>query len=529
RQPWSPDGRTIAFTSKRDGPWELYTMDVVTRQITRLTTSQDFVGAPTWSPDGTFLAYEGYNQETQNLDIYIVAVDRSQGPIQLTYNPGPDIEPAWMPDTGGSSGGRLIAYTSIRNGRQDIYVIDLDNPDEGAALNLTNTADFLENHPAWSPDGRRITYSAVVNGIESIYIRSLATPSDVQIVGRGSMPVWNPVDGSSIFYSQRLPGKQSAISGGLPGSFGSSSAENLVNGIVADLDWTPAEPSITAVVADYPPVPPVVDIEPDADGLYSLAVLQSVEAPEPYLNARVYPAFNALRFKMLDVAGLDFLSTLEDAFWDLSRSPELGQQRESWHYAGRAFAIPRGLVSQGNPTPIVVVREEGEIGTYWRVYVRVAEQAQGGALGEPLRQTPWDFDARTSGDPEAFEQGGKLMDTVPSGYYVDFTQLAADHGWERLPADRRWRQNFPDVLFWVFIKRDNLDWETAMQELYTDEQLRRFLNDEPVETTPLPTTSPEEGTTEAPAETIEATSTPAPTETLPFRTSTPIPPDILER
>lgn len=517
---WSPDGRTVAFVSNRDHPWELYIMDVVTKEATRLTYSQDFIGAPTWSPDGLFLAYEGYTAVTKNLDIYIVAVDGSQGPTPLTSNPGPDIEPAWLtfvePDPNGI-GGRRIAYTSIRNGQQDIFIFDLNNPSDSAALNVTNTPDSNENYAAWSPDGRAIAYSTISNGIEEVFYRAidLATNQVSQefFVGRGRMPIWEPRTGQMIFYTQERRYAEYRIIAGLPGGETGESAAVVNNGIVADLDWTPSEPTILPVVANYPPIPPIVSVLPDAQGLFNLAELGGVRAPDAYLNALVFPSFNALRAKALEKLGKDYLAVLDDALWLLSRSPEVGQPRESWHYAGRAFALPRNQISEGNPRQMVVVREDREAGTFWRVYVRVNEQAQDGVLGEPLRVIPWDFELRNTGDPTAFENGGGPMTTIPDGYYVDFTQLAADYGWFPIPSSRTWRQNFPGVLFWVFVKDDSLNWQDAMRQLYSQDDLNRFLNNEPVEATPIqePTTEESEST---PFPTIEAT-----------RTATPIPPD----
>jgi TolB protein len=235
-----------------------------------------------------------------------------------------------------------------------------------------------------------------------------------------------------------------------------------------------------------------------------------VIAPDAYLNARVDDAFNALRLRVIDLAGLDVLGELDDAFWRFDRLPEVGQPRQNWHYAGRAFALRRNLISQGNPTPIVVVREDSEVDTYWRIYIRVNEGAQNGTLGEPLRQIPWNFDARVSEDVEAYEQGGKLMSNPPGGYYVDFTQLAADYGWFRIPAGRAWRQNFSEVLFWDFVKADGLAWLEAMRELYTDAQLAAV----------------QSGATQIPATAIpEVTEEPSATET-PRRTATPLPPDL---
>ena len=49
---------------------------------------------------------------------------------------------------------------------------------------------------------------------------------------------------------------------------------------------------------------------------------------------------------------------------------------------------------------------------------------------------------------------------------MDFTDLAADYGWERVAATSNWRTYFPGVLFWQFEKREGLTWESAMLEIY---------------------------------------------------------------
>jgi len=42
-------------------------------------------------------------------------------------------------------------------------------------------------------------------------------------------------------------------------------------------------------------------------------------------------------------------------------------------------------------------------------------------------------------------EGGQLSQDVPLGYYVDFTELAADYGWQRMPANNRWRHQWADI------------------------------------------------------------------------------------
>src|SRR3972149_6815969 len=122
--------------------------------------------------------------------------------------------------------------------------------------------------------------------------------------------------------------------------------------------------------------------------------------------------------------------------------PEPGEPRENWHYAGRAFSINRDLIYAGYPTPIEVVREDVEVNTSWRVFLRVADEAQNGVLGEPLRRIPWDFTARSSGDPEDYERGGRLMSEVPQGYYIDRRQLAGGYGGGGPPSGRPRQDHF---------------------------------------------------------------------------------------
>jgi hypothetical protein len=103
------------------------------------------------------------------------------------------------------------------------------------------------------------------------------------------------------------------------------------------------------------------------------------------------------------------------------------------------------------------------------MYIRCA--IQDGSLGAPIPDYPWDFNARISGDADAYESGGRLKAQIPSGYYVDFTKMARLFGWEPIPADTSWRYNWAGILFWQYEKRDELDWWSAMLELYPEATL----------------------------------------------------------
>lgn len=468
---WSPDGTQIAFASRRDGPWDLYVLNLVTGALRRVTSTPGYEGSPTWSPDGAFLAYEGYNEEAENLDIYIIRADGQEAPIQLTFSPLPDLEPDWAPGEG-----RQIAYVGWRGGQRDILIIDLNNPSEESAINVTNTPEINENFPNWSPEGNRLAYTGDENNIDGIYVRTLE--DEARLIGRGQMPTWNPVDGASVFYTIPQP-RSSAIYLGQVDNFGVGANAVAFQAQVTDLDWAdvqlnqfPNQPNFSLQTAPLV----VEEVDRRQDGSVSLKPIPNLDIADAILSDTVDDSFEALREAALEKVGYDILSSVESTLWRLDRRPEPGEDPLNWHYTGRAFSLERDLVFAGNPTPIVIIREDTDIAVVWRVMARVAQGAQDGTLGEPLRALPWDFSARFEDDPAAVTAGGRQMTSVPEGYYVDLTELFRDFGFERIFADRTWRSNFSGILFWHFQKTDNLTWDEAMLEIYDEQQVEDFKN-----------------------------------------------------
>ncbi|MBN1965423.1 MAG: PD40 domain-containing protein, partial [Anaerolineae bacterium] len=373
--------------------------------------------------------------------------------------------------------------------------------------NLTNSPDLNEDHPTWSPDGQAIAYSALADGIEVVYAKSASNPeAEPTIVDRGRAPTWSP-DGQSLVYAIDHNGYTLLVAGRY-GSVGVASQAVAVPAPATAPDWTAqtgrefvqalARGSGSLVAEEGGSLyTETVDYVQDAPH-YRLVLLQNVDAPNPYLSDRVNDSFAMLRQEVVAASGVDLLGDLEDAFWGLDRAPEPGQAALNWHMTGRAIALNRNFI-QGYPPTIEVVREDIGVHTYWRVYVRAA--VQDGQLGEPLTALPWDFMSRTSGDVQAYEEGGRLRASIPAGYYVDITQLAEDYGWERLPADRTWRANFGGVLFWQLVKTEGLTWDQAMLELYSADDLTRYLT----EPTAFPT-----ATLAPPSPTPEPSHTPTP-------------------
>ncbi len=66
---------------------------------------------------------------------------------------------------------------------------------------------------------------------------------------------------------------------------------------------------------------------------------------------------------------------------------------------------------------------------------------------------------------------GRLAEKCPSGYWVDFTDLAARYNWERLPAQLNWRTFINAARFNQFVLTSGLTWHQAMAEIFPAEAL----------------------------------------------------------
>src|SRR6267143_2103747 len=123
----SSDGKTIVFTSLRDGDLDIYTMRVDGTHLKRLTRTLGYDGGPFFSPDGKQIVYR-----------------------------------AWHPQTATDSADYrgLIAHNLVRPVRMEICVMDAD----GSNLEQITTNTEFDAFPMFSPDGRQLVWASNRNG-----------------------------------------------------------------------------------------------------------------------------------------------------------------------------------------------------------------------------------------------------------------------------------------------------------------------------------------------------------------------------
>lgn len=182
----SPDGTRVAFVSNTNGNMDIYVLDIVTHNVTRVTDAPEKDAAPSWSPDGTRLVFESFRDG--NFEIYMVNADGSN-PIRLTNDPAGDSSPVWSPVA------NEIAFVSNRFGNSDILLL---TPNGGLSTLTTNSAP--DSAPSWSPDGSQIafqTFSGELSNICLIGHDGLNQRCVTAFASDYGSPVWSP-DGNFL-------------------------------------------------------------------------------------------------------------------------------------------------------------------------------------------------------------------------------------------------------------------------------------------------------------------------------------------
>jgi TolB protein len=178
---WSPDGRHVAMTLSKDGNPDIYVLTLATGAFRRLTTHAGIDTEPTWAPTGREIAFISDRAGAAQLHV----MDAEGANVRRVPHGGFVTQPRWSPR------GDLIAF-SAREGRHNIWVVA---PDGSQARRLTN-GEGDNQAASWAPNGKHLAfqsnrggtryqlYTALVDGSEAHAIPGLA--------GEATSPAWSP-------------------------------------------------------------------------------------------------------------------------------------------------------------------------------------------------------------------------------------------------------------------------------------------------------------------------------------------------
>ena len=185
---WSQDGRLAIQLDRLDLNSEIYTISPAGRDLERLTFDLAFDGLPSFSPDGTRVAFA--RGGPASIDLFIVGSDGT-GLFQLTDLDGYENTPTW------SSDGRRVAFAwghdDVRHfgGDGALWAVDADGS------HLEELLDRPIGYPAWSPDGGRVALE-LRDDETHIGVLDLAS-GKLADLGRGYVPKWSP-DGTRLTF-----------------------------------------------------------------------------------------------------------------------------------------------------------------------------------------------------------------------------------------------------------------------------------------------------------------------------------------
>ncbi|MCG6553906.1 MAG: Tol-Pal system beta propeller repeat protein TolB [Candidatus Magnetominusculus sp. LBB02] len=175
-----PDGGSLLISSSVKGSPNIYRLHLGTKEVTRLTHSENIDVSPSVSPDGKSVVYVSDKSTVPQL--YIMAIDGSSS-RRLTFQGNYNTTPEW------SRAGDLIVFSGREGGRFQIFTI---KPDGTELKQLTDAGTNEE--PSFSPDGRMIAFTSDRDGTKGVYVMTASgdgqkriSPRDIRAFG----PSWS--------------------------------------------------------------------------------------------------------------------------------------------------------------------------------------------------------------------------------------------------------------------------------------------------------------------------------------------------
>ena len=194
---WSPDGTKVAYVSFEQKKPVVYVQNLITRARTVVANEKGSNSAPSWAPSGNKLAVA--LSKSGNTQVYTVNVDGSN--LQRVSNSsGIDTEPQWSAD------GSSIYFTSDRSGGPQIYRM---NPD-GSDVKRVTFGGSYNISPRISSDGKTLAYISRRDGNFQLFVLDLASGQEQRLSDTtdDESPSFAP-NGKYIMYATRAAGRKS--------------------------------------------------------------------------------------------------------------------------------------------------------------------------------------------------------------------------------------------------------------------------------------------------------------------------------
>ncbi|MFY8202658.1 MAG: prolyl oligopeptidase family serine peptidase, partial [Sediminibacterium sp.] len=228
---WSPDNKSIAFTSSRDGKNNVYILPIAGGEAEKITETKGGVSEFEWSNDGTKIAVivadavtdkEEKNKKAKN-DWYMWEAELKQNRLQVYWINQKDASQKYMQKLLTNDNISVYAFDWNKDGTSIVYSygkstkandnsysdIALINIETGVIKNIANTAAG-ESSPQFSPDGSLISYYSTENpndwpGAKHVKVYALADGKTLRLKATpnedGSILGWT-ADGKNIVWSE---------------------------------------------------------------------------------------------------------------------------------------------------------------------------------------------------------------------------------------------------------------------------------------------------------------------------------------